>query len=87
MKTIVMEKEKKVTQYDLARKLNTSIATICRGRKEDPVLDTKTWEKISGLAETMAHRCNHFAPAFMATYSIFLRRQRTVRDSSQKIKA
>lgn len=87
MKAIVMEKEKEVTQYDLARKLNTSIAAVCRALKEDRVVNTKTREKISGFVETMGSRPDHFAPSITATHTILLRPERIVRDSSQKIKA
>ena len=56
-----MEKEKEVTIYDLARKLNISIATVSRALKDDPVVSKKTKKKIFDLAEEMGYRSNHFA--------------------------
>lgn len=56
-----MEKEKEVTIYDLARKLNISIATVSRALKDDPVVSKKTKKKIFELAEEMGYRSNHFA--------------------------
>jgi len=61
MQTIVMEKEKEVTIYDLARQLNISIATVSRALKDDPVVSKKTRKKIFDLAEEMGYRSNHFA--------------------------
>jgi LacI family transcriptional regulator len=56
-----MDKGKEVTIYDLARKLNISIATVSRGLKNDPVVSKKTRKKIFELAEEMGYRSNHFA--------------------------
>lgn len=56
-----MSTEKDITIYDLARKLNVSIATVSRGLKDDPVVSKKTRKKISDLAEEMGYRSNHFA--------------------------
>jgi LacI family transcriptional regulator len=56
-----MIKEKEVTIYDLARKLNISIATVSRALKDDPVVSKKTKKKISDLAVEMGYRSNHFA--------------------------
>ena len=87
-----MVKGKEVTIYDLADKLNISIATVSRGLKDDPVVSKKTRKKIFELAEEMGYRSNHFARN--------LRRQKTntigiivhgiyggfyVRDNNQKI--
>ena len=36
-----MIREKEVTIYDLARKLNISIATVSRALKDDPVVSKK----------------------------------------------
>src|ERR1700748_3563794 len=52
---------KEITIYDLARKLNISIATVSRALKDDPVVSKKTKKKISDLAEEMGYRSNHFA--------------------------
>ncbi len=52
---------KEITIYDLARKLNVSIATVSRALKDDPVVSKKTRKKIAELAEEMGYRSNHFA--------------------------
>ena len=56
-----MLKEKEVTIYDLAKKLNISIATVSRALKDDPVVSKKTKKKIAELAEEMGYRSNNFA--------------------------
>ncbi|AEV97134.1 LacI family transcriptional regulator [Niastella koreensis] len=56
-----MAKPKEITIYDLARKLNVSIATVSRALKDDPVVSKKTKKKIFDLAEEMGYRYNHFA--------------------------
>jgi len=56
-----MSIEKEVTIYDLARKLNISIATVSRALKDDPVVNKKTRKKIADLAEEMGYRSNNFA--------------------------
>jgi len=56
-----MNKEKEVTIYDLAEKLNISVATVSRALKDDPVVSEKTKKKIFDLAEEMGYRSNHFA--------------------------
>jgi LacI family transcriptional regulator len=56
-----MFREKEVTIYDLADKLNISIATVSRALKDDPVVSKKTKKKIFDLAEKMGYRSNHFA--------------------------
>lgn len=56
-----MFREKEVTIYDLAEKLNISIATVSRALKNDPVVSKKTRKKIFDLAEKMGYRSNHFA--------------------------
>jgi len=56
-----MLREKEVTIYDLAKKLNISIATVSRALKDDPVVSKKTKKKIAELAEEMGYRSNNFA--------------------------
>src|ERR1700754_3327693 len=56
-----MSSDKEVTIYDLARKLNISIATVSRALKDDPVVSKKTKKKIADLALEMGYRSNHFA--------------------------
>ena len=56
-----MFKEKEVTIYDIADKLDISIATVSRALKDDPVVNKKTKKKIFELAEKMGYRSNHFA--------------------------
>src|SRR5437762_5852947 len=56
-----MTREKEVTIYDIADKLNISIATVSRALKDDPVVNKKTKKKIFELAEELGYRSNHFA--------------------------
>jgi LacI family transcriptional regulator len=56
-----MSKEREVTIYDIADKLNISIATVSRALKDDPVVNKKTKKKIFDLAEELGYRSNHFA--------------------------
>ena len=56
-----MIKEKEITIYDLAKKLNISIATVSRALKNDPVVSKKNKKKIADLAVEMGYRSNHFA--------------------------
>ena len=56
-----MSIEKEITIYDLARKLNISVATVSRALKDDPVVSKKTRKKIAELAEEMGYRSNNFA--------------------------
>jgi LacI family transcriptional regulator len=56
-----MNKEKEVTIYDLARKLNISSTTVSRALNDDPVVSKKTKKKIFELAEQMGYRTNLFA--------------------------
>ncbi|HEV8284159.1 MAG TPA: LacI family DNA-binding transcriptional regulator [Chitinophagaceae bacterium] len=56
-----MSKEKEITIYDIADKLNISIATVSRALKDDPVVNKKTKKKIFEAAEQMGYRSNHFA--------------------------
>jgi LacI family transcriptional regulator len=56
-----MAEEKEVTIYDIARKLNVSVATVSRALKDDPVVNKKTKKKIFDLAEEVGYRSNHFA--------------------------
>ena len=56
-----MSKEKEITIYDIADKLNISIATVSRALKDDPVVNKKTKKKIFELAEELGYRSNHFA--------------------------
>jgi LacI family transcriptional regulator len=56
-----MLKEKEITIYDLAKKLNISIATVSRALKDDPVVSKKTKKKIADLAQEMGYRSNNFA--------------------------
>src|SRR5688500_8085162 len=62
-------KEKDITIYDLALKLNISPATVSRGLKDHPAINKGTKKKISDLAKEMGYRSNNFASS--------LRTQRT----------
>ncbi|HTR28009.1 MAG TPA: LacI family DNA-binding transcriptional regulator [Puia sp.] len=56
-----MSYQKEVTIYDLARRLDLSIATVSRALKDDPVVSKKTKKRISDLAQELGYRSNHFA--------------------------
>ena len=56
-----MVKEKEITIYDIASKLNISIATVSRALKDDPVVNKKTRKKVFQAAEEMSYRSNYFA--------------------------
>ena len=56
-----MSKEKEITIYDIASKLNISIATVSRALKDDPVVNKKTRKKVFQAAEEMNYRSNQFA--------------------------
>ena len=56
-----MNKRKEVTIYDLANRLNISVATVSRALQNDKVVSKKTKKKIADLAEEMGYRSNHFA--------------------------
>src|SRR6201986_2654386 len=56
-----MSSSKEVTIYDLARKLNISIATVSRALKDDPAVSKKTKKRIADLAQELGYRSNHFA--------------------------
>ena len=56
-----MIKEKEITIYDIASKLNISIATVSRALKDDPVVNKKTRKKVFKTAEEMSYRSNYFA--------------------------
>ena len=56
-----MLREKEITIYHLAKKLNISIATVSRALKDDPVVSKKTKKKIADLAQEMGYRSNNFA--------------------------
>lgn len=56
-----MESDKEVTIWDIAKKLNISIATVSRALKDDPVVHKKTKKKILDAAEEMGYRTNNFA--------------------------
>jgi LacI family transcriptional regulator len=56
-----MSDQKEITIYDLARKLDLSIATVSRALKDDPVVSKKTKKRIADLARELGYRSNHFA--------------------------
>jgi len=53
--------EKEVTIYDIASRLNVSIATVSRALQNDPAVSKKTKKRIFEAAEQMNYRSNHFA--------------------------
>jgi len=56
-----MNKSREITIYDIASKLNISVATVSRALKDDKVVSKKTRKRIADLAEQMGYRSNHFA--------------------------
>ncbi|MGZ5135331.1 MAG: LacI family DNA-binding transcriptional regulator, partial [Flavitalea sp.] len=56
-----MLKVKETTIYDIAKKLNISVATVSRALQDDPVVSKKTKKRIAEMAEEMGYRSNHFA--------------------------
>ena len=56
-----MHKSKEITIYDIAYKLNISVATVSRGLNNDVVVSKKTRKKIADMAAELGYRSNHFA--------------------------
>jgi LacI family transcriptional regulator len=56
-----MDNDKEITIWDIAKKLNISIATVSRALKDDPVVQKKTKKKILETALQMGYRSNNFA--------------------------
>ena len=56
-----MKKSKDVTIYDIAEKLNISVATVSRALKDDPVVSKKTKKKIYEMVDKMGYRTNYYA--------------------------
>ena len=56
-----MHKTKEVTIYDIASRLQISIATVSRALKNDPVVSKITQKKVFEMAEELGYRSNHFA--------------------------
>ena len=54
-------REKEITIYDIARKLNISVATVSRALKNDSAVSEKTKKIIADLAVKLGYRTNHFA--------------------------
>lgn len=56
-----MISKKELTIYDLAERLNMSIATVSRALNDHPAVNKKTKRKVCELAESMGYRKNNFA--------------------------
>ncbi len=56
-----MTQEAEVTIYDIAIKLNLSIATVSRALRDDPAVRPKTKKKVLEMAESLHYRANNFA--------------------------
>lgn len=56
-----MLERKEVTIYDIADKLNISVATVSRGLNDNSVVSKKTRKKIADMAAKLGYRSNHFA--------------------------
>ena len=53
--------KKELTIYDLAERLNISVATVSRALNDHPDVNKKTKKKVSEMAEAMGYRKNNFA--------------------------
>jgi LacI family transcriptional regulator len=56
-----MTSKKELTIYDLAERLDLSVATVSRALNNDPTVNKKTKKKVCELAEAMGYRKNNFA--------------------------
>lgn len=56
-----MKDEKEITIYDLAKALGLSPATVSRGLKDHPAINTGTRRRIREMADRMGYQHNHFA--------------------------
>jgi LacI family transcriptional regulator len=56
-----MEKQKEITIYDIARKLDLSPATVSRGLKDHPAIKKDTRKRIKETASKMGYQHNLFA--------------------------
>lgn len=56
-----MRKNREVTIYDIAEKLNIAASTVSRGLQDSPEIGKKTKKKILEAAETMGYHVNHYA--------------------------
>ncbi|MBG6235862.1 LacI family transcriptional regulator [Pedobacter sp. CAN_A7] len=54
-------RNKEITIYDLAQKLNISAATVSRGLSDHPAINKETKKKIFDLATELGYRSNKFA--------------------------
>ena len=54
-------REREITIYDIARKLNISVATVSCALKNDSAVSEKTKKIIADLAVKLGYRTNHFA--------------------------
>jgi len=63
------DKNREVTIYDIATKLEISTTTVSRGLQDNPTISKKTRKRIHDAAKALGYRHNHFASN--------LRRQKT----------
>ena len=66
---VKMERQKEVTIYDIAQKLELSSSTVSRGLQDNPTINLKTRERIQKMARELGYRHNTFASS--------LRKQKT----------
>jgi LacI family transcriptional regulator len=57
----MIKKEKEITIYDIAKKLNISASTVSRGLNNDFTVKKETIKKIQIVAKQMGYRLNSFA--------------------------
>lgn len=56
-----MQRDKEVTIYDIAARLNISAGTVSRGLKDHPAISKKTKKRINDTAQLLGYRFNKFA--------------------------
>jgi LacI family transcriptional regulator len=57
----MIDPEKEITIYDIARKLNVSAATVSRALMDHPSVNINTKQKVLEAASEMGYRSNHLA--------------------------
>lgn len=58
---MIMQEDREVTIYDIAKYLNISAATVSRGLKNNPMISKQTRKKISDAANLLGYQSNTFA--------------------------
>lgn len=64
-----MKKDKEVTIYDIAKKLNIAASTVSRGLQNSPEIGKKTKKKILETADKMGYHVNQYARSLRSQQS------------------